>query len=62
VEQENQAYYKSSYADIRCSTHYFMEKQAQDVYTIAKFKQFQDELTGKMYCEVVDIKEDGAFL
>ncbi|CAL9013829.1 unnamed protein product [Prunus brigantina] len=38
-------------------THYFMEKQAQSVYTIAKFKEFQDELTGKMYCEVVDTKE-----
>ncbi|XP_034225566.1 protein FAR-RED IMPAIRED RESPONSE 1-like [Prunus dulcis] len=62
VEKENQADYKSSSADIQCSTHYFMEKQAQGVYTIAKFKEFQNELTGKMYCEVVDTKEDGVFL
>ncbi|CAL9013835.1 unnamed protein product [Prunus brigantina] len=32
------------------------------VYTIAKFKEFQDKLTGKMNCEVVDTKKDGAFL
>ncbi|KAI5340389.1 hypothetical protein L3X38_019663 [Prunus dulcis] len=47
VEKENQADYKSSSANIRCSTHYFMEKQAQCVYTIEKFKEFQDELTTK---------------
>ncbi|CAB4299280.1 unnamed protein product [Prunus armeniaca] len=48
VEKENHVDYKSSSADIRCSTHYFMEKQAQVVYTIAKFKEFQDELTAKL--------------
>ncbi|CAH9126982.1 unnamed protein product [Cuscuta epithymum] len=29
-----------------------MEKQFQNVYTIKKFKEFQRELTGKLYCEV----------
>ncbi|CAB4268677.1 unnamed protein product [Prunus armeniaca] len=46
--KENHVDYKSSSVDIRCSTHYFMEKQAQVVYTIAKFKEFQDELTAKL--------------
>ncbi|KAH0981297.1 hypothetical protein GBA52_008474 [Prunus armeniaca] len=51
VEKENHVDYKSSSADIRCSTHYFMEKQAQVVYTIAKFKEFQDELTEAHQCD-----------
>lgn len=31
-----------------------------EVYTISKFKEFQDEFTGKMYCEVLSI-EEGSF-
>ena len=27
------------------------------MYTISKFKEFQNEFTGKMYCEVVSIEE-----
>ena len=34
-----------------------MEKKFQEVYTISKFKEFQDEFTGKMYCEVLSIEE-----
>ncbi|OVA00773.1 zinc finger protein [Macleaya cordata] len=37
-----------------------MEKQVQDVYTISKFEEFQNELTGKMYCDMASVKADGA--
>ena len=31
-----------------------MEKQVEKIYTIAKFKEFQQELTALMYCDTVD--------
>ncbi|KAL6562536.1 hypothetical protein OROGR_003543 [Orobanche gracilis] len=40
-------------------TLYSMEKQIQDVYTTAKFREFQAELTGKMYCEVGNLETCG---
>ncbi|OVA05085.1 zinc finger protein [Macleaya cordata] len=45
---------------MECRTTYDFEKQAQKVYTIAKFKHFQDELTaGTTYCEIMNSREGG---
>ncbi|XP_052204019.1 protein FAR1-RELATED SEQUENCE 2-like [Diospyros lotus] len=38
---------------VPCVTKYAIEKQFQEVYTISKFREFQEEFTGKVYCEVV---------
>ncbi|XP_052181925.1 uncharacterized protein LOC127794717 [Diospyros lotus] len=57
VEKEFQADVKSFSQMVPCTSRYPMEKQFQEVYTISKFKEFQDEFTGKMYCEVVSIEE-----
>lgn len=43
-------------------THYVVEKQFRDVYTIAKFKEFQRELSAKIYCEISLYKENGVSL
>ncbi|OVA20965.1 hypothetical protein BVC80_8837g19 [Macleaya cordata] len=43
---------------VRCATKYEMKKQFQAVYTISKFKEFQEEFTVKVYCEVVSSQED----
>lgn len=59
IEKENRADFHSFSKCIPCVTLFEMEKQFQAVYTNAKFKEFQKELTGKLYCEVscVDEKE-----
>ena len=31
-----------------------MEKQVQEVYTLSKFKEFQKELVGLMYCHTLE--------
>ncbi|XP_015387579.1 protein FAR1-RELATED SEQUENCE 2-like [Citrus sinensis] len=31
-----------------------MERQVEEVYTISKFKEFQEELTALMYCDILD--------
>ncbi|KAI3960200.1 hypothetical protein MKW98_016924 [Papaver atlanticum] len=38
-------------------TSYPIEKQVQGVYTISKFKEFQVEVIGKMYCDFLQIEE-----
>ena len=35
-----------------CRTSFTMEKQVEEVYTIFKFQEFQQELMNKIYCEV----------
>ncbi|XP_052181937.1 protein FAR1-RELATED SEQUENCE 9-like [Diospyros lotus] len=57
VEKEFQADVKSFSQMVPCASRYPMEKQFQKVYTISKFKEFQNEFAGKMYCEVVSIEE-----
>ncbi|XP_052173721.1 protein FAR1-RELATED SEQUENCE 5-like isoform X2 [Diospyros lotus] len=57
VEKEFQADVKSFSQMVPCASRYVMEKQFQEVYTISKFKEFQEEFTGKMYCEVVSTEE-----
>ena len=53
VEKEFQADFKSFSQMVPCATKYAIEKQFQEVYTISKFREFQEEFTGKVYCEVV---------
>lgn len=57
IVKENQADYDSFNSMIPCITHYDIEKQIQEVYTNTKFKEFQEELTGKIYCELSFAKE-----
>ena len=42
---------------VPCVSRFAIEKQFQEVYTIAKFKKFQAEFTGKMYCSIVSTEE-----
>ncbi|KAJ6799357.1 protein FAR1-RELATED SEQUENCE 9-like [Iris pallida] len=58
MEKEIKSDAKSFSKTIPTTTPYEMEKQAQSVYTIAKFKEFQHELIGKMFCEVIGVQED----
>uniref|UniRef100_A0A5B7A3Y2 Protein FAR1-RELATED SEQUENCE n=1 Tax=Davidia involucrata TaxID=16924 RepID=A0A5B7A3Y2_DAVIN len=60
VEKENLQDFSSFNSLIPCITHYDMEKQFQGVYTMAKFKEFQLELTGKLYCDLEKMMEDGS--
>ena len=39
---------------------YDMEKQVQHMYTISMFKEFQNELTRKIYCDLISVKINGA--
>ncbi|GKC54438.1 FAR-RED impaired response 1-like protein [Tanacetum coccineum] len=51
--------YNSWYPPI---THYAMEEQMKHVLTNAKFKEFREELTGKMYCAVGSSKSEGGHI
>ncbi|XP_022854679.1 protein FAR1-RELATED SEQUENCE 5-like [Olea europaea var. sylvestris] len=57
VEKEYQADFKSYFQMVPCATKYEMEKQFHAIYTISKFKEFQDEFIGKIYCEVISASE-----
>ncbi|KAL2505205.1 Protein FAR1-RELATED SEQUENCE [Abeliophyllum distichum] len=57
VEKEFHADFKSFSQMVPCATKYEMEKQFQEIYTIAKFREFQEEFTGKVYCEVISTQE-----
>ncbi|KAL2499725.1 Protein FAR1-RELATED SEQUENCE [Abeliophyllum distichum] len=57
VEKEFQADFKSFAQMLPCATKYDMEKQFQEKYTISKFKEFQEEFIGKVYCEVISSEE-----
>ncbi|XP_026450730.1 protein FAR-RED IMPAIRED RESPONSE 1-like [Papaver somniferum] len=43
---------------IPSATFFEMETQMQGLYTLSKFKDFQNELTSKMYCELIKQEED----
>ncbi|GER24963.1 FAR1-related sequence 2, partial [Striga asiatica] len=43
---------------VPCATMYELEKQFQAIYTINKFKEFQSQFTGMVYCEIIS-NEDG---
>ncbi|XP_022858998.1 protein FAR1-RELATED SEQUENCE 5-like [Olea europaea var. sylvestris] len=57
VEKEIQADFKSFSQMVPCATRYEMEKQFQAVYTIAKFREVQEEFTGKLYCDLISTSE-----
>ncbi|KAL2460132.1 Protein FAR1-RELATED SEQUENCE 5 [Abeliophyllum distichum] len=52
VEKEFQADFRSFSQMVPYATKYDMEKQFQEVYTISKFREFQEEFTAKVYCEL----------
>ncbi|XP_073154067.1 protein FAR-RED IMPAIRED RESPONSE 1-like [Henckelia pumila] len=60
VEKEFQADFKSFSQVVPCVTRFDMERQFQSAYTIVKFKEFQQELTGKMYCDI-ESTDEGSF-
>lgn len=56
IEKENLADFQSFSTVVPCVTQFQIEKQFQ-VFTHAKFKEFQKELTGKLYCDVFFVNE-----
>ncbi|XP_015383085.2 protein FAR1-RELATED SEQUENCE 5-like [Citrus sinensis] len=52
IEKEWQADARSFSQRLPCRTSFAMEKQVEEVYTISKFQDFQQELVNKIYCEV----------
>ncbi|XP_031275491.1 uncharacterized protein LOC116133970 [Pistacia vera] len=57
VKKENEADFKSIKSWIPCISIYPMEKQFQEAYTTAKFKEFQKELADKLHCEIYSLKD-----
>ncbi|XP_022897741.1 protein FAR1-RELATED SEQUENCE 2-like [Olea europaea var. sylvestris] len=57
VEKEFHADFKSFSQMVPCATLYEMEKQVQALFTISKFREFQDEITGKVYCDVISMSD-----
>lgn len=53
VEKEFHADVKSYIQMVPCVTTYAMEKQVQDFYTLAQFKEFQKEIISKVNCDLV---------
>ncbi|KAJ3675371.1 hypothetical protein LUZ60_004413 [Juncus effusus] len=54
-EKLNQADSESSHKGPLLVSKYFMEEQMAENYTYALFKEFQEELRGTMYCEMLQI-------
>ncbi|XP_041001710.1 protein FAR1-RELATED SEQUENCE 5-like [Juglans microcarpa x Juglans regia] len=50
IENENQANFHSFNFTIPCISHLAIEKKFQEVYTNAKFWEFQQEIIGMIYC------------
>ncbi|KAL6602904.1 hypothetical protein ACP70R_043265 [Stipagrostis hirtigluma subsp. patula] len=60
VEKENKSDCKSFQEEIPCITHYEFERQFQKACTNEKFREFQDELRGKIYCYPTLLKKEGS--
>lgn len=60
VENENVAEFSSFGIAIPCITHYPIEKQFQELYTNAKFREDQDEFKGLLYCCATLVTCNGA--
>ncbi|KAK1563155.1 hypothetical protein Q3G72_023172 [Acer saccharum] len=58
VEKESHVDFISFNSCIPRMTYYPLEKQFQEAYTIEKFKDFQQELSANLYCEVSLHKEN----
>ncbi|WOK95268.1 protein FAR1-RELATED SEQUENCE 6 isoform X1 [Canna indica] len=57
VEKEDRADLQSFNSWVPCVTHFELEKQFQQIYTIDKFKEFQQEMVAKLYCDVTLVGE-----
>nr|GEX02597.1 protein FAR1-related sequence 5-like [Tanacetum cinerariifolium] len=62
VEKENVEDFNSYNSWYPPITRYAMEEQMKHVLTNAKFKEFREELTGKMYCGVGSSKSEGGHI
>ncbi|XP_020262716.1 protein FAR1-RELATED SEQUENCE 5-like [Asparagus officinalis] len=62
TEKEMQADAESFSKVKATTTTYDMESQIQGVYTLAKFKEFQAEFMGKIYCDIVNFQEGAGVL
>ncbi|XP_028098978.1 protein FAR-RED IMPAIRED RESPONSE 1-like [Camellia sinensis] len=60
VEKEKKADFKSQHKVFDCLTVYGFEKQFQDAYTNAKFKEVQAEMKRLVYCQPFLVKEEGS--
>jgi zinc finger SWIM domain-containing protein 3 len=60
VEKENISDFNSFNSTIPCVTRFDIDKQFQSAYTNSKFKEFQEQLTNKMYCDRKFIQKEGA--
>jgi hypothetical protein len=59
VENENVADFNSFNATISCVSRFPLEKQFQKIYTHAKLKEVQKEITEIMYCSCSLLKSEG---
>ena len=60
VENENVADFNSFNGTIACVDRFSFEKKFQQLYTIEKFKEVQEEIRKVMYCSISLIKREGA--
>ncbi|XP_028123610.1 protein FAR-RED IMPAIRED RESPONSE 1-like [Camellia sinensis] len=60
VEKEKTVDFKSRHKLFDCLTIYGFEKQFQQAYTIAKFKEIQGELKRLVYCQPLFVQEEGS--
>ncbi|XP_059439636.1 protein FAR1-RELATED SEQUENCE 6-like [Corylus avellana] len=60
VENEKVADFNSFNATIPCVSHFSIEKEFQELYTNAKFKEVRQEFSCLMYCNCSLIKSEGA--
>ncbi|XP_052170384.1 protein FAR-RED IMPAIRED RESPONSE 1-like [Diospyros lotus] len=58
VEKEFQTDFRSFSQMVPCITPYQFEKQFQLVYTISKFREFQEEINKKMYCDIIAVDDE----
>ncbi|GMP95312.1 hypothetical protein CsSME_00044402 [Camellia sinensis var. sinensis] len=58
VEKEKKADFKSRHKVFDCLTVYGFEKQFQDAYTNAKFKEVQAEMNRLVYCQPFLVKDE----
>lgn len=52
IEKEVRVDFRLVLQMVPCTTKYDIEKLLQKVYTISKFREFQQEFTAKVYCQV----------
>lgn len=60
MEKESRDDFHSFVTWIPCVTYFEVEKQFHSIYSNSKFKEFQKELIGKVYCKVSCVDEKSA--